>query len=242
MFRSRFEDADEEVEDPLDAFKSFSSRVDPYSEEEIDFSDEEIEQLEDFDVTSLIRQALVDKDLVDYETLATLLRHPQIFTPLSEESRKGLSEVLLSSIHDLYPVAGEVAGIFSTFVSEEKRTRNRIKSKLLRSLHVKRGKWPPDYYLMWILSIFAETHVWREAAEFVRILRDHPSPIVKRTAAPAIAANGTRADALEAKELMTNASPLERLAILLASRRLGADERHHWRNTLNLVCPLERLI
>jgi len=95
---------------------------------------------------------------------------------------------------------------------------------------------------MWILSLFADDDAWREATDFARILRDHKSEIVRRSAALAIARNGRRADAVEAKDRFGASSPLERLAILLATRKLGQDERRHWKTSLQLTDPLEKKI
>ena len=95
---------------------------------------------------------------------------------------------------------------------------------------------------MWILSIFGQSSQWREAPDFARIFRDHRSESVRRAAALAIGMNGTRADAVEIKDRFTAGSPLEQLAILVAGRRLGADERQHWRGTLQLTGPLEKRI
>ena len=65
--------------------------------------------------------------------------------------------------------------------------------------------------------------------------RDHRSEIVRRSAALAIALNGSRADAIEARDRFAASSPIEQLSILLATRKLGQDERRHWKRSLQLT-------
>jgi hypothetical protein len=230
------------VDSRIATIKDFSSRIDPYSDEEIPLSDEERTELAELDFAELIAEALEDRDLVDYDTLSALLRHPELLSMLPVQSRRNLGDVLLRNVEHLYPIAGEVAGFFSSFVDESVQGRKRAKAKLLSSIQPKHGKWPPDYYVMWVLSIFGRGEAWGEAPDFVRIFRDHRSDVVRRAAALAIAENGTRADAVEAKDRFAAASPLERLAILLAARRLGKDERKHWKTSLQLTGPLEKRV
>ncbi len=68
------------------------------------------------------------------------------------------------------------------------------------------------------------------------------SEIIKRYAALAIHASGTRSEALVVKEHYTSASPLHRLAILFASHKLGKDERKHWKLANGISDATEKLI
>jgi hypothetical protein len=147
---------------------------------------------------------------------------------------------LLRSIEHLYPVAAEVATFFASFKDQPWKHKRRLKAHLLRSLVPKYGKWPPDFYMIWMLSVFGGHEGWRPSPDFIRILRDHRSDAVRRMAALAIAANGSRADAVEAKDRFEVASKMEQLAILMASRKLGVDERRHWKTSLQLTGPLEK--
>ena len=199
-------------------------------------------ELTDLNIAEMVTNSLEDRDFVDYPTLAALLKHPVVFTVLPVESRKNLGDVLLRNAPHLYPLAEEVAGFFSSFVDQSWRDRKRIRSRLLASIRPKRGKWPPEYYIMWILNLFAQSEAWRHSPDFVRIFRDHRSDLVRRMAALAIASNGSRADALETRDRFAAASPLEQLAILTATKRLGTDERRHWKTSLQLKRPLEKRI
>src|ERR1700730_2720155 len=76
--------------------------------------------------------------------------------------------------------------------------------------------------------------------EILSIFKNHPSDVVRRFAALALHATGSQADAMALRTEYANSSPLTRLAILLASRKLGHDERQHWRQTLQLTGILER--
>jgi hypothetical protein len=242
-FRRRFErNPDEQVDTRLQRVNEFSSRFDPYSEEEIELSEEERVELAGLNIEELIEESIRDHELVDYETLSSLLRHPELLSVLPLAARKNLGEVLLRNIVHLYPIAGSVAEFFGTFADLPSADRRRIQARLLSSLLPRHGKWPPDYYIIWILSVFADVDRWAQSPAFVRILRDHRSEIVRRSAALAIARNGTRADAVEAKSRFGSSSPLEQLAILLAAVKLGHDERRHWKRSLQLTGPLEKKI
>lgn len=241
VFRRRFDaNPDAIVDERIGLIKEFSSRFDPYLEEEIELTPDEILQLTAAGISDIIGEALQDHDLVDYETISSILRHPEVLSQLPVEARKQLADVLLDNIEHLYPVASEVAKFFSRFSDYSWKDRKRARSKLLKSLEQKNGRWPPDYYMLWILSIFADSDAWREAPDYAKIFRDHRSDIVRRMAALAIYKNGSRADALETRDRYEAASRLEQTAILLASRKLGVDERKHWRNSLQLTGILEK--
>jgi hypothetical protein len=242
-FAKRFEiNPDLDIDERLKTFRNLSSRFDPYSEEEIELSDDERAELAEIDLGDLISEAIENSDLVDYETLSSLLRHPELLSILPSASRKTLAKILLRNVEHLYPIAGEVAGFFNSFVDQNWRDRKSVRARLLASIQPKQGKWPPDFYVMWILSVFAQSDVWRESPAFARIYRDHRSSLIRRTAALAVAKNGTRADAVEIKDHYSTASPLERLEILVATRNLGKDERKHWKTSLQLIDPLEKRI
>lgn len=240
-FRRRFASTPEaEVDHRLDVLNDLSARFDPYLEEEVELSDEEIAQLTAAGIAEIIEEALEEKDLVDYETISAILRHRSVLSQLPVEFRKRVADTLLDNIEHLYPVADEVARFFSGFTDYNWGDRKRARTKLIKSLDPRKGRWPPDFYIMWILAIFAESDAWRDTPDYARIFRDHRSDVVRRTAALAIYKNGTRADALETKDRYEAASRLEQTAILLASRKLGKDERKHWRNSLQITGPLEK--
>lgn len=242
-FSRRFKtNPDSEVDARLAKFKELSSRFDPYADQEIEITEAERAEIAEIDLGELIAEAIEDRDLVDYETLSALLRHPELLSILVVPGRKRLGDVLLRNVEHLYPIAGEVAGFFDSFHDQSWRDRKSVRKRLLESIQPKQGKWPPDFYVMWILSVFAQSNVWRESPDFARIYRDHRSSLIRRSAALAVSVNGTRADAVEIKDHYSSASPLERLAILFASRQLGKDERKHWKTSLQLTGSLEKRI
>jgi Reverse transcriptase (RNA-dependent DNA polymerase) len=243
VFNRRFEaDPDEEVDRRISTIQEFATLFDPYFEEEQDITDEQIAELTELNIAELVADALEDRDFVDYPTLSALLKHPVVFTMLPIDSRKNLGEVLLRNAPHLYPIAEDVARFFESFADQSWRDKKHVRNKLLASIRAKRNKWPPEYYIMWILDVFAQSEAWRHAPDFARIFRDHRSDLVRRMAALAIGANGSRADALETRDRYAAASPLEQLAILVATKRLGTDERRHWKTSLQLKGPLEKRI
>ena len=208
--------------------------------QEIELTDEEIAELEQVNFQNIIETALEDRELVDYERLKAVLGHPPLLEHLSAGRRSEIAKVLIANMEHLYPIADEIGRFFQTFSGGPKRIQRQIARALLKSIRSYRGQWPPDYHIVWILNVFASADNWGGATEILAIFKNHPSDVVRRFAALALYANGSRADAMALRTDYANSSPLTRLAILLASRNLGQDERHHWRLTLQLTGILER--
>ena len=174
--------------------------------------------------------------------MALGIEAPGILEQLTSETREGIADTLLANSEHLYPVAEEVSRFLQTFSTAPSRLRNRIRAGILRSMEPHRGEWPPDYHLVWMLTVFASSREWGERSELLQIFRTHRSDAVRRFAALALHATGSRPQAVAIKGDWQTASPMTRLAILLASRNLGTDERRHWRTTLGLTGILERLV
>jgi hypothetical protein len=207
---------------------------------EIELSDEEREELEQLNFQNILETALADRELVDYERLKAVLGHRSLLEHLSALRRSEIAKVLIANMEHLYPIADEIGRFFQTFSGGPKKIQRQIARALLRSIQSYRGRWPPDYHMVWILNVFASANDWGGATEILSIFKNHPSDVVRRFAALALHATGSRADAMALRTEYANSSPLTRLAILLASRKLGHDERQHWRQTLQLTGILER--
>jgi hypothetical protein len=92
----------------------------------------------------------------------------------------------------------------------------------------------PEFYAMWLLDLFRLKPDWNEAANLAKIFRDAQSQAVRRYSALALSSTGSRSEAIDLMEAFSGAEPLTRSALLLASKRLGADERKHWIKRLDL--------
>jgi hypothetical protein len=242
-FQKRFlQDPEQEVDDDLSTLIAFSSRFDPYLEEEIELTPEEMEELEQLNFQNILETALADRELVDYERLKAVLNHRSLLERLSPKSRSQIATVLLANMEHLYPIADAIGQFFQTFSGGPRSIQQKIARGLLRSIKSVHGKWPPDYHMVWVLNVFASSADWGGAGEILRIFNTHPSDVVRRFAALALYANGSRADAVALRSGYANSSPLTGLAILLASRKQGNDERRHWRQTLQLTGVLEKLL
>lgn len=95
---------------------------------------------------------------------------------------------------------------------------------------------------MWVLHIFASAPAWNHAQDIVKLYSQSTSEVIKRFASLAIHSSGSRAQALAVKDEYIAASPLLKLAILFASRKLGNDERKHWRLAQGVSGSIEKLI
>ena len=235
-------DHEAEVEDEFRALQEIAANYNPYTDEEIELNQEELEVLEHLNFRRLLGTALEDHALVDYERLQVVLRHPALLQRLSDEKRGDIADVLLANVEHLYPIAEFTSKFFQTFSTSSATLRRKIARALLNSIKSYRGRWPPEYHIVWVLSVFASSNAWGGGTNALNIFQMHPSDAVRRFAALSLHANGSRSDAVAIKNEYTQASPLTRLAILLVSRKMGNDERRHWRQTLQLSGILEKLV
>src|SRR5262249_9670390 len=106
---------------------------------------------------------------------------------------------------------------------------------------LKNSKYVSDYYAIWILSIFAASPSWNHADKLLTILRETRSDAVRRYAALALATAGTRAEVLTVKHNLQAASHLCRTAMMMATSKMGRDERKYLRQSLRLHDTLEKL-
>jgi hypothetical protein len=232
----------DKIDERLRVLDQIASRFDPYEDEKIELSDSERLELQSVALDEIMREAIADRSLVDYETISAILRHPAILEQLTSDAREKVAVILLQNSEQLYPVAEEVGRFLQTFANASPRQRKRIGNGILRSIERRRGEWPPDFYMIWMMSVFLSSPNWGGAGKLLQIFRTHPSDSVRRFAALALQSVGGRSEAVAVKGEWQRASPMTRLAILLASRKLGSDERRHWRTTLGLIGVIEKLI
>src|SRR5262249_20337893 len=68
VFQERWlREPDQEIEDGLELLMQLAARGDPYSGDEIELTQEEIDHLEGLNLSGLLQEALADSRLVDYE-------------------------------------------------------------------------------------------------------------------------------------------------------------------------------
>jgi hypothetical protein len=232
----------EQINRDLGRLQEIGARFDPYSEEEIELSQDEVDEIRAINLEILMESAFEDADLVDYDRLSAMLKHTSVLAQLDDDARERIATVLLENLEHLYPLAGDVTRFFAGFESANSQVRRRIAKRLTSTLLAHSNRRPPDYFVCWILSIFASSSRWSHAREVLRIFREYRSDAVRRYAALALACVGGRPEALQVRDEYIAASPGTRLAILLASRNLGADERRHWRQAVQVEGVIERLI
>jgi hypothetical protein len=141
----------------------------------------------------------------------------------------------------LYPVADAVAAFFGEFKNLDEAKYQEIGAALLRPLNEAEDTRPSEFYTIWALHIFSTHERWGHGEDLLRVFRETSSDVTRRYAALALATSGSRAQAVKIKEYMSAGSPLCRTAMLLATAKLGADERKFLRKSLHLSDPLERL-
>lgn len=227
----------------IDALRNLGGDYDGPSDEEPD--EEEVNAtlatLQSLDLKGMLEGSLADTALVDYEAvtyaLKKLPRIPGVLRPLKRQ----VLQLIIENAELLYPVAEHVAKYVLSFDDLSASERRAIAKKLLAPLKSKRNP-PPAYYAMWILHIFGASASWNHAKKVCSIYAEARSDVVRRYAALAIAASGTRAEVVSLKDDYTSASPLLKLAILVASHKLGADERRHWKQTVSVSGVIDKLV
>jgi len=193
------------------------------------------------DLKGMLEASLADTALVDYQAVTYALTKLPRIPGAPDELKREVLELVIENAELLYPVAEHIAGYILSFNDLTVAEQKRIAKKLLKPLKSKKTP-PPPYYAMWILHIFASSKDWNHAQDIVRLYSEATSEVIKRFAALAIHSSGSRSQALAVKDEYTAASPLLRLAILFASRRLGADERKHWRLAQGVSGFIEKLV
>lgn len=197
--------------------------------------------LQGLDLKGMLEASLADTTLVDYEAVVyALMKLPRIPGAPADLKREVLN-LVIDNAELLYPVAEQIAKYVLSFDDLTQQERKKIAKSLLKPLKSKRNP-PPPYYAMWVLHVFASEPEWNHAKDIAAIYASAKSEVVKRYAALAVNTSGTRADVVSIKDDYVSASPLLKLAILVASRRLGADERKHWKQANALNGVIDKLI
>lgn len=229
----------------ISLLRELKSEYDSEAVEDEELDEEEIQQkleeLQGLDLHGMLERTISEKAIVDYEIVKYVLSRLPRIPGASEELKEDVLDLIINNADLLYPASEYVAKYIISFSNISKIDKKKIARKLLKPLKSKR-KPPPAYYAMWMLHIFTTSADWNHMKEVVDLYRTTNSDIVKRYTALAIATGGSRAEALSVKEDFPAASDLLRLAILTASRKLGTDERKHWRQSQNLRGPIEKIV
>lgn len=200
-----------------------------------DLDQEQKKEIEAYNLLEMLNEALGDKDSVDYQEVSFILGR------LSSLQKPELIKPVLDNLERLYPVADAVASFFLEFKSLEKSTYEEIGEALLRPLSKADETRPSEFYAIWVLHIFAQHDRWNHGEQLLRVFRETSSDAIRRYAAIALATSGARAQAVKIKEYLNSGSPLCKTAMLLATKRLGKDERKFLKRSLQLHDKLELL-
>jgi hypothetical protein len=213
------------------------------SKEELDEEEVQniVEQLQSLDLIGMLKKSISDKTLVDYKIVNYVLTRLPVIPGLSAQLRHEILDLIIENAELLYPASEQIAKYVVSFTNLPKVEKKKIAKKLLNPLINKRTP-PPAYYAMWMLYVFSTSEDWNHIKDLIKIYQDSNSEVVKRYAALAIAKGGTRADALVIKNDLGSASSLLRLAILEASKKLGKDERKHWKLSHQTKDIIEKII
>ena len=229
------------LEDRVGILKDLWGRISPYEEDEEPLSEEEVAELERTNFKELLEEAFVDIENIDYEMAKFILGRLPTVPEFRDEWRATIVDILLENIDHLYPISDSVARFFKSFDDIDPPKKRIMANALLRPI-VTGAIPPPDYYTMWVLSIFIEDKSWNNASKLAKIFTDARGETVKRYAALALEKNGTRAQALIVRSHYDHASPLLKLAILRTTRLLGTDERKFWKRGKRISGLLEKRV
>lgn len=202
---------------------------------------ETLEQLQGFDLLGMLTNSISDTELVDYEivnyVLTRLPRLPDTINTLKKE----VLNLVIDNAELLYPSSEQVAKYIASFTDLPKTEKKKIAEKLLKPLKSQKNP-PPTYYAMWVLHIFTTSEDWNQISDIIHLYQNTTSEVIKRYAALAIAIGGGRTEALIIKDEFDRSSDVLRLAILAASKKLGTDERKHWKLSVQVSGAIEKSI
>lgn len=193
------------------------------------------------DVVGILRSSMQDTSLVDYQAVTYALTKIPRIPGSPPDLKRNILDLITDNAELLYPVAEHVAYYVLSFDDLTASERRNIARKLLKPLQSRR-KPPPPSYAMWILHIFASGSEWNHAPQIMKLYNETRSEVVKRAAALAIQCSGSRAQAVTIRDDYSTASPLLRLAVLLATHKLGADERRHWKTTQSISGVVDKAV
>jgi hypothetical protein len=202
----------------------------PYDQLDID----QKREVDALNLAEMLKDALAEGQNVDYREVSFILGR------LSALQKPELVPIVLDNLERLYPVAHSVASFFKQFTALNRRTREKVAKALLTPL-LDTGRPPSEYYCIWVLSLFHDHSDWNHSQDLLRIFRETSSDTVRRFAALALATSGTRSEAIQTPKHLGCGSSLSRTAILLATAKMGSDERKYLRQSQHLSDPLERL-
>ena len=204
----------------------------PVSYEEM--GEDQQREIDALNLSEMLTEALAEGHNVDYREVSFILGR------LSALEKPELIPIVLANLERLSPVANSIAAFFKKFSQLEATTRVEAAEALLRPI-LNYSKYASEYYVIWILSIFAQDSSWNSAESILRIFREARTDAVRRFAALALGTSGTRAQVINMKHFLQSASSLSRTAMMLATVRMGQDERRYLRQSLRLRDSLERV-
>jgi Reverse transcriptase (RNA-dependent DNA polymerase) len=224
---------------------SFLKRTYNLYQDEVTLEEEEIqdvlEKIQSLDLYNMLQESISDSALVDYEIVNYILTRLPRIPGIPDALKHRVLDLIIEKSELLYPLSEQIAKYIVSFTDISMVNKKKIAKKLLSPLINNRNP-PPTYYVMWILYIFSTSEDWNQVKDIIMIYQNYNSEVVRRYAALAIAKGGTRNEALVIKDDFSGASDMLRLAILEASKKLGKDERKHWKLTHQIHGIIEKII
>lgn len=230
-FLTPHSEIEEERRHLFEIFGDSEYDVTPYE----DLDEDQRREIDALNLSDMLRRALEEGENVDYAEVDFILRR------LSSLRKPDLIPIVLENLSRLYPVADAVATFFEKFSDTENIDHLGIAQTLLGPVVNTHQSRASEFYCIWILSLFQRSSRWGNAATLLRIFREANSDAVRRFAALALAVSGSRGEAVTVREYLAAGTPLCRTAMLLATCKLGTDERVHMRRGLRLSDSLERI-
>ncbi len=200
-----------------------------------------LEEFRGYDLHQMFVKAISNQALVDYEMVKYVLTRLPKISGANDALKLNILDLVLDNAQVLYPAAEFIAEYVLSFADLSDVQKRKISRKLLKPLKNRHHK-SPDYYAMWILHIFSTSEQWNQVNDIIDLYQRSTSEVVKRYAALAISVCGSRAEALVVKQNFSIASDLHRLAVLAATKKLGKDERHHWKQANQIKGITEKIL
>jgi hypothetical protein len=199
-----------------------------------EMAEDQQREIDAMNLSGMLTDALADGQNVDFREVSFILGR------LSALEKPELVPIVLSNLEKLAPVAHSITAFFKRFEQMDSGTRAEAATAILSPI-LNNSKYASEYYSIWILSIFASSPVWDHAENLLKILRETRSDAIRRYAALALGSSGGRAQVIHVKQYLQSASSLCRSALMLATVKMGSDERKYLRHSLRLRDSLEKM-
>lgn len=216
---------------------------DPYADDE-DFEDDDWDldddNVEDAELIEIFDLALTIDQLPKYGLIRHLLERVIFRETVTNGVRKQIIEKAMDHVWQLEPVFDSIAKAIAREHSISDTEVSKFCKLIFRGLE-KRTIFAPGHTYIWLCWLIAERKLTHLKTKIKGLISESNDSAVKEFAILSLRSVGDRADLIAIKDDLPALTPNTRIALIIASSKLGKDERNFWRKTQTITDVYERL-